>query len=79
MFCAYGDRLGRNLNEAREAFDIAETQSCAATYPLEARSKERTDAGRKLVDARFAFVVHKAGCEVCMSDQAPTSVGVPCF
>ena len=31
---------------------------------------------QRLVEARFAFVNHKAGCKVCVSDRVPASVGV---
>ena len=33
MLCAYGNRLGQELDEAREVFDIADTQRHVATFP----------------------------------------------
>jgi hypothetical protein len=76
MLCADGDRLGQELAEARQVSDMAETQRHAGTSPIEGRIKEQPDASEKLVYARFAFVNHKAGCKVCVSDRAPRSAGM---
>jgi hypothetical protein len=75
MFCADGDRLDQELAEARQVFDMAETRRHAGTSPIEA-FKEDADASEKLVFARFAFVNHKAGCKVCVSDRAPRYAGM---
>jgi hypothetical protein len=72
MLCADGDRLGQEFAEAKQVFDVAETRRPAGTSPIEVRSKEQSDASEKVVHARFAFVNHKAGCKVCVSDRAST-------
>jgi hypothetical protein len=71
--------LGHALDGARQVFDVAETQCLAGSFPIQSRSKEQIDASETLVLARFAFVDHKAGCKMCMSDRAlryPTKVSL---
>jgi hypothetical protein len=75
MLCAHGDRLDQELAEARQVFDMAENHRHAGTSPIEA-FKEEADASEKFVYARFAFVNHKAGCKVCVSDRAPRYAGM---
>jgi hypothetical protein len=72
MLCADGNRLAQELAEARQIFDAAETNRPAGTSPIEVRIKEQAGARESLSNARFAFVNHKAGCNVCESDRAPT-------
>ena len=63
MLCATGSRVGQTFSEAKQAFDLIETRMDDTTMPLDIRGKERADASQRLIDARFAFVDHKAPCK----------------